>query len=388
MKILFATQTYGSQTNGQSVFVTHLAEGLAKNGHKVMVLMPSDRITSYQEIIKNVSIQLIHAVPLAPYYPDVHIAFLPNPVSEHRIDEFQPDLVHIQDHYPLCRGVLDAALERDIPVVATNHFLPDNIIQNVPLFRLYHNLFNDVLWRMLLQTYNQVEVVTAPTETAADILRRQNIQVPVKAITCGVNLHFFKPDPDVDKTQMRQKYGLDPKATIFMYVGRLDQEKRIDSLVKAFHQLDQEDIQLAITGKGNFSNDLQQMVKKLDLENKVIFTGFVPEDDLPGLLNSVNVFAMPSDAELQSIATLEAMGTGLPVLAADAQALPELVKHGVNGYLFEPGNVADAAKYIQKFIENRDQWKSMSNASLEIVQPHHLPNMVKKYTQLYQSILN
>jgi 1,2-diacylglycerol 3-alpha-glucosyltransferase len=388
MKILFASQTYGSQTNGQSVFVTHLAEGLAKNGHQVMVLMPSDRIFSYREIHNNVSIQLIHAVPLAPYYPDVHIAFLPNPVSEHRIDEFRPDLIHIQDHYPLCRGVLDAALARDIPLVATNHFLPDNIIQNVPLFRHYHNLFDDVLWGMVLETYNQVEVVTAPTETAANILRSQNIRVPVKAITCGVNLHVFKPDPSVDKVRMRQKYGLNTEATVFMYVGRLDQEKHIDILIEAFQQLDHEKIQLAITGKGNFSKDLHQMVIDLDLEDMVIFTGFVPEEDLPHLLNSVDIFAMPSDAELQSIATLEAMGTGLPVLAANAEALPELVRHGVNGYLFEPGNVADAAKHIQKFIDNRDQWKSMSAASLEIVQPHHLPNMVKKYTHLYQSILN
>ena len=118
----------------------------------------------------------------------------------------------------------------------------------------------------------------------------------------------------------------------------------------------------------------------------MVFTGYVPAQDLPALLNSIDIFAMPSEAELQSIATLEAMGTGRPVLAADAQALPELVKNGVNGYLFKAGDVDDAARRIGQLTDEREYWPAMGAASLTLVRPHSLGNTLLRYEDLYRSL--
>src|SRR5439155_23320461 len=125
-----------------------------------------------------------------------------------------------------------------------------------------------------------------------------------------------------------------------LYVGRLDRGKRIAVLIHAFHRLSREDLQLPIAGRGRHGRALRALAERLALGRRVVFTGFVPDEDLPGLLNSVDVFVMPSEAELQSIATLEAMATGRPVLAEVALALPELMETNVIDYMIRDGYLA------------------------------------------------
>ncbi len=167
----------------------------------------------------------------------------------------------------------------------------------------------------------------------------------------------------------------------------MDREKRLDVLLRAMQSLDRQDIQLVIGGKGAYKNELVALADQLHLGEKVHFTGFIPQEDLPSVLNSIDVFAIPSEAELLSIATLQAMGCSRPILAADSVALPELVTEQVNGMLIKPGDVADAKRCMQWFAEHLDRLPEMGAASLEKVQAHSLENMVLQYEKLYESVL-
>jgi glycosyltransferase involved in cell wall biosynthesis len=168
----------------------------------------------------------------------------------------------------------------------------------------------------------------------------------------------------------------------------VDSEKRLDVLIKAVNQLGRPDIQLVITGKGAALHEYQALARALGVEDRVKFTGFVAASDLPILLNSIDIFAMPSEAELLSIASLEAMATGVPLLAARSKALPELVDDGVNGYLFEPGNVQDAARLMAHLADQPEQWQQMGKKSLEKVQIHSLDHVISSYEELYLSFIH
>jgi glycosyltransferase involved in cell wall biosynthesis len=303
--------------------------------------------------------------------------------------EFQPEVVHIQDHYLLCRTVLDIAQQNNIITVGSNHFLPENLTYNMrvpaPLRETVHHL----MWKNMLSVFNRLHAVTTPTETAVRILRQQDIRLPIQAlqaISCGVNPQRFKPRPKLDRAEIRRRYGLDPAKTLFLFVGRVDREKGLDVLMKAIDKLNRTDIQLAIAGRSSYLNVLRTLRRNLALQEHVVFTGFIPDDDLPLLLNSADTFAMPSGAELQSIATLEAMSSGLPVLAANARALPELVAHKENGYLFELNNVSDAAHGIAFLADNKRAWPQMRAASLAKANIHSLPNTIQRYTNLYERL--
>jgi len=102
---------------------------------------------------------------------------------------------------------------------------------------------------------------------------------------------------------------------------------------------------------------------------------------------SADIFVMPSSAELQSIATLEAMSCGKPALVANARALPELVEHGVNGYLFEADNAADAAYWMNKFLESPEDWAEMGQAGILRSQPHSLNNTILAYEECYRMVI-
>jgi glycosyltransferase involved in cell wall biosynthesis len=193
---------------------------------------------------------------------------------------------------------------------------------------------------------------------------------------------------EIDRAAIRSKYGLDPDKPLFLYVGRLDKEKRIDLLVEAFARLDRPGVQLGIGGQGAQAGALKEQIRRLKLEQQVVLTGYIPHPDLPLLLNSADIFCMPSPEELQSIASLEAMAVGRPILAANARALPELVADGVNGYLFTPDDAAQVANCMAALLDDRESWRRMSQSSLQRAQAHSLANTVRRYTELYQQMVD
>jgi len=389
MSILIATQSYKHAVNGQATFAVHLAEGLAAAGHQVHILTPSFRGRAYQVLENRVHIHNITAIPLRPFVNDVAVTPLPGPQVKALLDEIHPQIVHILDHYPLCRSVARAAFRRSLPTLGTNHFLPENMAPYIPLlsrFEAGRRLLDRVLWWSVLSLYSRLDEVTSPTQIAIDILQQQGLNVPMEAISCGVELERFNPDPKMDRRQTRLRFGLDPDRILFLYVGRVDREKRLDVLLRAVHQLDRGDIQAAIAGQGNYLRRLRQLAQELKLDQKLVFLGFIPDPELPALLNSVDFFAMPSTAELQSIATLQAMSTGLPVWAADSRALPELVSDGRNGCLFRPDDISDAARQMSRLADSMKRWHDMSTASLEIARKHELMQTLKRYEALYQKL--
>jgi len=387
MRILITGSSYAPAFNGQSIFTTTLAEGLARRGHEVWVLTPSDTGKPYYIERNGVHIQTVRAIELRFLHNQLYAAFFPDLEVHHFFKTHKPEIVHIQDHYPLSFSVLHAARRLKIKVIGTNHFMPDNLAPYIPLLSRIKPFFNSTLWMWMKWTFNSLDVVTAPSSTAAEIIRSQGVHVPVYPISCGVSLARFHPDAAVDKKALRLRYGLDPERKTFLFVGRVDREKRVDLLIRAIKILARKDIQLTVTGTGAALPMLKALGHRLQIEDQVRFTDFVPASDLPGLLNSAEFFAMPSEAELLSIASLEAMASGLPLLAARARALPELVTDGLNGYLFKPGDAADAARCMALLADHPENWAKMGATSLEKVVPHDIENVLERYEELYTQLL-
>ncbi len=385
MRILIASTTYYPALNGQAIFTTNLARELAKRGQEVLVVYPLDRVQQIE--LDGVHLQAVRSFSLTAVHGDSYVPYFPGRTVRQVFDQFHPEIVHIQDHYPLSRAVVLEAKRRGIKRLGTNHFMPENLAPYVPLISKVKPVYNWILWHWMLETYNRLDVATAQSRVAAELIRGQGLRVPVLSASCGIDLKRFHPDPRTDRRACQLRYGLDPNRILFLFVGRVDREKRVDVLLHAMQKLQRDDIQLVIAGKGTTSKELQTLAKNLGLGDRVRFTGFIPHEDLHVLLNSVDIFTMPSEAELLSIASLEAMACGRPVLLADAVALPDLVTPGVNGYLFKPGDASDAALYMERLANQRERWKEMGEASLEKAKYHSLDNTVKRYEILYKALL-
>ncbi len=387
MRILIAESSQYIAFHGQAIFTINLAEGLARRGHEVLVIANSERGPAYRAWRRGVEVVAVRTISLKAFHPDSTWPVPPHQAIGQVLDAFQPEIVHIQDHYPLSRVVATMARKRGIKTVGTNHFMPENLAPYVPVLSKIKPAFDQALWKWMQLTYNHLNAVTSPSRTAASLVRAAGLDLPVFAISCGVDMNLFRPEAEVDRCYWREHYGMAPDRKIFFFVGRVDKEKKLDVLIRAVSLIKRDDIQFVIGGKGAALPELEALAGQLGLGQKVHFTGFIPNDDLPGILNSIDVFVMPSEAELLSISTLEAMACRRPLLLARAVALPELVDENVNGLLFTPGDPADAARSMEQLLANGDRWEEMGLASLKKVQAHSLENTICRYERLYEKLV-
>ena len=169
-------------------------------------------------------------------------------------------------------------------------------------------------------------------------------------------------------------------------MGRVTGEKQIDVLVQAVALLDPAlAAQVEIVGGGDQRRNLENLVESLGLTRQFTFTGYVTDEELREAYSRATVFAMPSIAELQSIATMEAMASGLPIVAANAMALPHLVHDSENGYLFEPGSAQDLAdKLTRVFTRSAEELDALKRESLKLIEAHDITRTLTTFERLYR----
>jgi glycosyltransferase involved in cell wall biosynthesis len=171
-----------------------------------------------------------------------------------------------------------------------------------------------------------------------------------------------------------------------VFCGRVTGEKMLPDLLEAVSRLPRElNAQLDIVGDGDQRHHLERLAARLGVADQVHFPGRVSDEELRAILTRATVFAMPSTAELQSIATMEGMASGLPVVAADAMALPHLVRDGENGFLFPPRDVAALADRLKQVLTMpHEERQVMQRASLRLLEPHDIDTTITVFERLYR----
>jgi 1,2-diacylglycerol 3-alpha-glucosyltransferase len=386
VKILIASDTYPPDVNGAAYFSYRLATALALRGHEISVICPSRGLRAQTSLQDGVTVFGVQSLPLL-LYPEFRFAppFLVKNSIRNFLRASRPEVVHIQNHFLLSNAVCEVARELGIPVMGTNHMVPENVAHHLRLPPEAEEKVRGYLWSRFVQIYNQLYFVTAPTVTAASHSQRPGLGKEVIPISCGIDLRRFSPGNDDSK--LKQKYGLPARLTL-LYVGRLDREKRIDVILRAMPAIvERVDAQLVVAGPGKMRRDLEVLVDNLRIKDRVTFLGYLPDEDLPRIYRVADVFVIAGVAELQSIATMEAMASGLPVIAVNAMALPELVHHGENGFLFPEDDAEALAAAAVRILSDELLRNQMANRSLEIIQAHDINNVVEQYEILYARML-
>jgi glycosyltransferase involved in cell wall biosynthesis len=386
MKILIASATYYPDVNGASYFTQRLTYYLKKKGHEVLVIAPSRTIHHEISQHEGVSVFGVRSYPIL-VYQDFRFApaFFTKKAIKKAIQEFNPDIIHTQSHFLFCAEVVAIAKELKIPIIGTNHFMPENLVHYFPLPEFLRNAIKNFGWWQFRRVYDKVDLVTAPTQTAADLTKKSGLAKNIIPISNGIDMERFNPQNKGE--YLRKKYLL-PSSPLLITVGRLDKEKNIDMLLRALKLVPNNiDLHFAIVGKGAEKANLEKLARKLGIADRVTFLGFVPDDELPGLYSISSCFINGCIAELQCIAAMEGMASGLPVILANVLALPELVQQGENGFLFEVGEYEKIAGYISRIFSEPDLRKKMSEKSLELIKKHDINNVISQFESLYANLL-
>ncbi len=388
MKILIVNDTYHPHVNGCSVFTQRFVHYLKERGHEINVIGPSLDFSNSKREVDGVTVYGIRTSTFGfknnwefryaiPWFNKKYIRQI--------LDEVKPDLVHAQGHFPISRNVIDVAIEKKIPVMGTNHFMAENLVHYLPGPEIFRTWLHKWLYKDFAKVFNKLKKITTPTATAAKFIQKW-ISQPVIVISNGIDLKIFNHNLEI-KENLREKYKIPKNKPNLYYVGRLDKEKNLDMVIKsAAIAMKKAQFHLTITGNGNEKENLKKLSAELGITDNTTFTGFVPDEELPYLYKFADCFIMAGTVELQSLVTMEAMATGLPVLGVNAMAIPELVHDGENGFLFEFGDIEGLSDKMVRIFNDEKTRKEMSQKSLEIIAKHDINKTMDSFEGLYRKL--
>lgn len=390
MKIIYALEAFFPHISGVTIATDRLATHFGQlKDFKTYVITTSDSDDFKTEFShRGYTIFRLPAWP-NPVRKGFRVSYLAGPYVKKILEEVRPDLIHLQDPGFISQALAREAKKLKVPVIITQHSNLSFPVSFVPKFlrKWVAKIYGGYLVKFL-NYYCQL--VLTPTETMKKDIVSWGVKTPVSVVSNGINLKFFKPGrPNRD---FLESYNLRPylDKPIVLYSGRLDKDKNLMTLISAIPLvLKSVKCYFFFLGKGDLQPILEEQIKEWNLDAFVKFLGPIKpgEQALVEFYQLASIFVIPSAIEAQSLVTMEAMACGLPIVAANAGALPELVKHNKNGFLVSPFKPEEYAQYLVILLTNDLLRKEMSKKSLEIIKRHNQEFVFEELRVIYQSFL-
>ncbi|HEV8640042.1 MAG TPA: glycosyltransferase [Methylomirabilota bacterium] len=336
MRVALFTNNYLPFCGGVTTSVETLRRGLEVRGHDVWVFAPRfpGAAAGEPRVVRYPSIP-------AATYPEFSLAVPFWPGMAERIRRLDVDVFHA--HHPFLLGPAARRLARrhHRPLVFTYHTRYEKYAHYVPLRR---SLVEAAAVRFSTRFAARAHAVLAPSTVIRDELRARGVPTPITVVPTGIDLERFSPG---DQAAARRTLGLDPRALVLLYVGRLDREKSVDRIVRAFERVagTMARARLVLVGQGTRADHLRRLADSLALRDRVHFLGVRPHDTLPACYRAADLFLFASETETQGLVLAEAAACGVPAVAVDAPGCDEVVRDGETGLLTkaDPAALAEAA---------------------------------------------
>ncbi len=287
-------------------------------------------------------------------------------------NEVKPDIIHTHLGHADILG-LWSARKTKAKVFTTMHniYFKKNFLDKI-FFKIYTFLF--------LKIVKTSRVISISKSVEKHVLTR--LKLPKERSYLLYNAIPF------NTATIKKK---ETKITKLLFVGRLEKQKSLATLLKAIHHIKnknlQEQIKLIIIGNGSLKQELEQQTKQLQLENVVTFKG--EQKEVTPFYNEATIFVLPSIWEGFGIVILEAFRAKLAVIASNIEGPSELITHNQNGLLFEPKNHIELAERIQTLINNKKQREQLAQKGYEtFTEKYHIDLYVKKLHKLYLEALH
>ncbi len=249
---------------------------------------------------------------------------------------------------------------------------------DIPGFEQRYSRITRFLKPVIRSIWRNAETVVAKCDKEAHMIHDVDEDVDVTIIPNGVDLERFQPGPPSSANGHLR----------LLCVGRLIERKGQRYLIKAVKQLVEEgvDVRLDLVGTGDAEAAYRQLVRELGLETTVRFHGYVPRAEMPACYKSADVFVLPSYNEGMSVATLEAMASGLPVVITRTGGAAELVLEGSNGFTFPRADTVTLLEHLRYLAVNHALARQMGVASRERATTFSWDTVAKCYLSLFNHL--
>jgi glycosyltransferase involved in cell wall biosynthesis len=320
IRLTLVTETYFPQVNGVSRTLGQLVQHLRELGNIVQLVVPDYDASADHEPTHGVrSITL-------PFYKELHLPLPPFGAAHRAIDRFGPDLIHIATEATLGLSVLRHALRRSIPVVSSFHTNFDQYSHHYGV-----GWARGTIWRYLRWFHNQTVETYVPSRATIAGLEARGFE-RLLLWPRGVDGDLFRPDRP-GRAAVRQALGFGPDDVVIGYVGRIAVEKNVGFLADALSRVAtaRPGVHFLFVGDGPARPEVEQRMGP-----QARFVGYRSGNDLADHYAAADLFAFSSLTETFGNVVLEALASGLPVVALRAGGIGDIVQEGVTGLLLEP----------------------------------------------------
>lgn len=353
LRLAIVTETYPPEVNGVALSLSRFVEGLSQLNHEIQLVRPRQQDDGRKPLIGEIEEVLTTGLPI-PKYPNLKMGL---PAKKRLVGQWtmrRPDLVHIVTEGPLGWSALEAARKLKIPVSSDFRTNFHSYSQHYGIGWLKRPIVG-----YLRKFHNKAALTTVPTEH----MRRELSGIGfknVRVLSRGVNAALYSPERR--SPELRAQWGVTDDYFTVVHVGRLAAEKNLKLLFKAYVALRQKDsrVRLVMVGDGPAITALQQRYPE------VIFSGVRHGEDLATHYASADLFAFPSLTETFGNVTLEAMASGLPVVAFDYAAAAQYLtaESGCLAPVDDEANfIRSCERMVTRFRDDRTAYDHMRHAS-------------------------
>ncbi len=381
LRIGLFTDTYAPQVNGVSISLQLVSEGLQRRGHQVTIFAP--KIPGYTDekpgIVRLPSLKYLNDPPL-------YVAVLGTPRSTWSLTRKHFDVLHA--HSPLTVGLLAylSASTKNLPLIYTYHTSITDYTHYLKVIGGTGVIRHAARWFSTTST-NLGDQIVVPSPKFYRLLSEQKVTKPIHLIPNGIDLSRFQGAKNVGK--FRAQLGVRQDAPILLSVGRIDPEKRLDFLIDAFTRMADQfpDARLVFAGDGGARKGLEEHAAATKFNDRIHFLGMINRAELPDILHDATVFLSASTTEVHPISVIEAIASGLPMLAVKDEAFEGMVENDENGYQV-PLDVDVFAKTLSDLLRDAKKLERFGEKSTELSKKFSIEEQVQTLEALYiESVL-
>ncbi|HOQ08921.1 MAG TPA: glycosyltransferase family 4 protein [Syntrophomonadaceae bacterium] len=379
MRIGIFTDSYKPYTSGVVTSITTFKEELERHGHQVYIFAPSYP----QECEPEENVFRFYSLP-SPTNPDFALAIPVLPGLNMLVKRLNLDIIHVHSPFTMGRVGLRYSCKYGIPIVFTYHTLYDQYVHYVPVAQ---ELAKEVVIRYSNDFCNHCDHIIVPTTEVEQILKKYKNRTPITVLPTGVPLHKLQKG---NSGWLKENYPIPEENKVLLFVGRLTKEKNLEFLIEAFRLVKDRypHTTLVLTAQGPMEGELKRLTTRLgmNLEQDVVFTGALPFETLAHVYHSADLFVFSSMTETQGLVLIEAMATGLPVVAIKAYGVQDMVDHMVNGLLTEC-DLQEFSNAICTLLADEELYNRFKEQALQKAYNLSAENAARKLEEVYQSLL-
>lgn len=353
IRVALVSGNYNCVRDGANKALNRLVDYLLRQGVHVRVYSPTIDEPAFEATGDLVSLPSL-PIPLRPEY---RISLGLPPHVRKDLAEFAPNIVHVSSPDISAHRAVSWARSRGIPAIASVHTRFDTYLA-------YYNLQNlePIVRAILRRLYLRCDAIVAPSESMASVLRAQRMNRDITIWTRGVDRDQFNPERR--DMEWRRSVGIGDDEFVVLFLGRIVMEKALDVFSDAMDVLAEKGVKhrVLVVGEGPARPWLEERLPD------AVYAGHLSGDDLARAVASADVLLNPSVTEAFGNVTLEAMASGLPVIAVNATGATNLVTHGVTGFLAEPGDYETIADELATYGRDPKVRRKHGQAGLKVAQ--------------------